>query len=167
MGSSPTGRESGGSFHLEPMKRARGRVDYSTRGQSKEMDFDKERDERSARQLTFTRWADSCLEVDRERTKRTDSDALEVSSWQRDSRSCDHLNGSSETSTRGDYIAKIDAYISMRTKEGIIRGWQKFRYEEGFSFNGRKRAGNAKKVFTARCAGYGSGDAGSEATEER
>lgn len=57
----------------------------------KKVDFDKERDDRNARQLTFSKWADRCLEADRERTKRTDSEALAVSSWERDSRSCDHL----------------------------------------------------------------------------
>ena len=49
-------------------------------------------DEKAARQgLTIRLWADRCLEADRERTKRTDSEALAVSSWERDSRSCDHL----------------------------------------------------------------------------
>ena len=50
----------------------------------KKVNFDKERDDRNARQLTFNRWTVSCLETDHERTKRTDDEALEVSSWKRD-----------------------------------------------------------------------------------
>jgi len=57
----------------------------------KKVDFDKERDDRNARQLILGKWIDSCLGADHERTKRDDSEALAVSSWERDSRSCDHL----------------------------------------------------------------------------
>ena len=87
------------------------------------MDFDKERDDRNARQFTFTRWADYCLEADLERTKQTDSEAFEVSSWERDSRSCDHLKRFFGDLSLADITSqKIEAYISLRTQEGIIRG---------------------------------------------
>ena len=89
----------------------------------KKVNFDKERDDRNARQLTFNRWAVSCLEPDHERTKRTDDEALEVSSWERDSRSCDHLKRFFGDLPLGEITSqKIEAYISMRTQEGIVRG---------------------------------------------
>jgi integrase len=89
----------------------------------KKVDFDKERDDRNARQLTFAKWADRCLEADRERTKRTDSEALEVSSWERDSRSCDHLRRLLGDLPLAEITSlKIEGYISTRTQEGIIRG---------------------------------------------
>jgi integrase len=89
----------------------------------KKVDFDKERDDRNARQLTFSKWADRCLEADRERTKRTDSEALAVSSWERDSRSCDHLRRFFGDLPLTDITSqKIEAYITARTLEGIIRG---------------------------------------------
>ena len=89
----------------------------------KKVNFDKERDDRNARQLTFNRWAVSCLEADRARTKRTDDEALEVSSWERDSRSCDHLKRFFGDLALADISSqKIEAYITVRTQEGIIRG---------------------------------------------
>jgi hypothetical protein len=89
----------------------------------KKVDFDKERDDRSARLLTFNRWAVSCLEADRERTKRTDSEALAISSWERDARSCDHLKRFFGDLPLCDITwQKIDSYITSRTLEGIIRG---------------------------------------------
>ena len=89
----------------------------------KKVNFDKERDDRNARQLTFNRWAVSCLETDHERTKRTDDEALEVSSWERDSRSCDHLKRFFGDLPLAEITSqKIEAYISMRTQEGIVRG---------------------------------------------
>jgi hypothetical protein len=89
----------------------------------KKVDFDKERDDRSARLLTFNRWAVSCLEADRKRTKRTDSEALAISSWERDARSCDHLKRFFGDLPLCDITwQKIDSYITSRTLEGIIRG---------------------------------------------
>jgi integrase len=63
------------------------------------------------------------LKPDRQRTKRTDSEALAVSSWERDSRSCDHLRRFFGDLPLNDITSqKIEAYITARTLEGIIRG---------------------------------------------
>jgi integrase len=46
-----------------------------------------------------------------------------VSSWERDSRSCDHLKRFFGDLPLGEITSqKIEAYISMRTQEGIVRG---------------------------------------------
>ena len=62
----------------------------------KKVDFDKERDDRNARQLTFQRGlflvSKPIGSAPNERYE-----ALEVSSWERDSRSCDHLRRFLET----------------------------------------------------------------------
>jgi len=89
----------------------------------KKVDFDRERDDRNARQLILSKWANSCLEADRERTKRDDSEELAVSSWERDSRSCDHLKRLLGELPLAEITSqKIEGYISMRCQEGIIRG---------------------------------------------
>ena len=73
--------------------------------------------------MILGKWIDSCLGADHERTKRDDSEALAVSSWERDSRSCDHLKRLlGELPLAEITTQKIEGYISTRSQEGIIRG---------------------------------------------
>ena len=134
----------------------------------KKVNFDKERDDRNARQLTFNRWVVSCLEADHECTQRTDDEALEVSSWERDSRSCNHLKRFfGDLPLKEITSQKIEAYITAAHQERIIRGGKNSDTRKVSRSTVANELATLRKYLRRAVPDIASGHAGNEAAEKR